>query len=228
MLLTHLGFPFNFIKWIMSCITNIPFSVLINGAASAFFHSERGLRQGYPLSPILFLLIMEGLSNLVKEEFKRSILQGIKITEGCILTHLDFVDDVLLFLNGRIGDLKIMKNTFALFQSIIGMTVNSNKSTLTEAGRSPYEIHYALQRFHFTLLRLEEELKYLGYNLKLLGYKIAYWTWIISNMEKRLNIWYYKYLSRAGRLILIKPVLEATPVYWMSLAWICRGILSRI
>lgn len=70
MLLTHLGFPFMFIKWIMSYITNIPFSVLVNGSASPFFYLERGLRQGCPLSPLFFLLVMEGLSRLIKEEHK--------------------------------------------------------------------------------------------------------------------------------------------------------------
>jgi len=197
----------------MSCINDIPFSVLINGAVSPFFHSERVLRQGCPLSPLLVLLIMEGLSRLVREEFRRGRLQGIKITEGCMLTHLIFVDDVLLFLNGSIGDLTIMKKTFALFQSTTGMNVNNNKSTLREAGCSPYEIHYALQRFQFTLLRLEEGLRYLGYKLKPLGYKIVDWTWLISKMEKRLNIWYYKYLSRAYKLILIKAILEPSLVY---------------
>jgi len=61
-LLTHLGFPFSFIQWIMCCITNVSYSVLINGTASSFFHVERGLRQCYPLSPLLFLFVMEGLS----------------------------------------------------------------------------------------------------------------------------------------------------------------------
>lgn len=143
-ILTHLGFPFDFIKWIISCITNIPFSLLINGTTSPFFYSERGLRQGCPLYPLFFLLIMEGLSRLVKEEFRRGRLKGIKITEGCTLTHILFVDDVLLFLNGSIGNLTIMKNTFALFQTTTGMAINNNKSTLTEAGCCPYEIHYAL------------------------------------------------------------------------------------
>jgi len=116
---------------------------------------------------------MKGLSRLVKEDFKRGKLKGIKIMDDCTLTHLLFMDDVLLFLNGSIGDLTIMKNTMALFQTATGMTVNCNKSTLTEAGCSPHEIHYALQRFQYTLLRLEDGLKYLGYKLKPLGYKIT-------------------------------------------------------
>lgn len=67
-LLTHLGFPFSFIRWIMSCITDVPYSVLINGSKSPFV--ERGLRKGCPLSLLLFLLIMEGLSRIIGEEHR--------------------------------------------------------------------------------------------------------------------------------------------------------------
>jgi len=102
MLLTHLGFSFIFIKWIMGCITNIPFSVLVNGSASPFFISTRGLRQGCPLSPLLFLLIMEGLSQIIIEDHRRGRLNGINITDDCTITHLLFVDEVLVFLNGSI------------------------------------------------------------------------------------------------------------------------------
>lgn len=59
LLLTHLGFPYSYIKWIMSCITEVSYSVLLNGAPTPFFSAERGLRQGCPLSPLLCLLIME-------------------------------------------------------------------------------------------------------------------------------------------------------------------------
>jgi len=65
MILTHLGFPPPFINWIMCCITMTSFSALINVSSSYFFHEEHGLRQDCPLSPLLFLILMEGLSRLI-------------------------------------------------------------------------------------------------------------------------------------------------------------------
>ena len=80
MLLIHLGFGIAFVRWIMSCITTVSFFVLINGAASPFFHAERGLRQGYPLSPLLFLLVAEGLSHLLKKAHREGRVSGINVS----------------------------------------------------------------------------------------------------------------------------------------------------
>jgi hypothetical protein len=85
MLLTHLGFSLPFINWIMSCISSVSFVVLINGVASTFFTTERGLRQGYPLSPLLFLLVAEGLS---RPYLKQNVV-GIS-RESPYLKPLDF------------------------------------------------------------------------------------------------------------------------------------------
>ena len=68
MLLTHLGFGIDFIRWIMSCITTNSFPILINRVASPFFHVERGLHRGCPLSPLLFLLVAEGLSRALGKQ----------------------------------------------------------------------------------------------------------------------------------------------------------------
>eukprot|EP00253_Pinus_taeda_P033651 PITA_33651 len=228
MLLTHLGFPYDFIKWMMSCITDVSYSVLLNGEATTFFTAERGLRQGCPLSPLLFLLIMEGLSRIILSTRDRHQITGIKIVDNFFLTHLLFVDDILIFLNGSIGDTSSLHNSFLLFQQATGMQINNNKSTITSVGCSVHEITYATQRFPFVILELNDGIKYLGFRLKPSGYKIADWLWLISKVEKRLQVWYHKYLSRAGRLVLIKAVIEATPVYWMALAWIPRGILNRL
>jgi len=65
-------------KWLMSCVTSANFTVLINGETSPFFHSGRGMRQGCPLSLLLFLLIMEGLSLQLKKGQVEGKLTGVK------------------------------------------------------------------------------------------------------------------------------------------------------
>ena len=67
LMLTHLGFHMGIFLCIMICLTSVSFVVLINAEASPFFHSERELRQGFPLSPLLFLLVAEGLSRYLKK-----------------------------------------------------------------------------------------------------------------------------------------------------------------
>jgi len=63
MLFIHLGFGVAFTNWIMACLSSFSFSLLINGSTTPFFKAERGLRQGCPLSPLLFLLVAECLSH---------------------------------------------------------------------------------------------------------------------------------------------------------------------
>ena len=123
MILIHLGFPQNFISWIMACITTPTFSVLINGSASQFFHSERGLRQGFPLSPLLFLIFMDALSRLIDSAKRNGDYNGLRITDECSLTHLLFVDDVMIFLDGSIRDSQAFSNIINLFSSATGMLV---------------------------------------------------------------------------------------------------------
>ena len=192
MLLTHLGFPLQTINWIMWCITSISFSILINGAATNFFHVERGLHQGCPLSPLLFLLLMEGLSRWIIEEISRGRLKAIKLLASCVLTHLLFVDDIILFLNGTLSDTSVIRAILHLFCTNIGMHCNNNKSTLTCHGCTPHEIHFAQQRFPFNLTKFEDGLKYLGFFLKPVNYKIVDWNWLITKIEKRLNNWCHR------------------------------------
>ena len=96
MLLTHLCFCYDFIKCIMACLTTVSFDVLINGYAS-LFSLRRGLRQGCPLSPLLFLLVAEGLSRFILAAKVVGSFKGILVSEVLFITHLLFVDDILIF-----------------------------------------------------------------------------------------------------------------------------------
>ena len=71
-------------------------------------------------------------------------------------------------------------------------------------------------------------LKYLGFILKLVSYTKNDWNWLISKCENRIANWSFRWLSKAGRLVLEKYVLEATPIFWSSLSWIPKGVLVFI
>jgi hypothetical protein len=88
----------------MACISSVNMAVLINGSPTEFFSSHRGLRQGCPLSPLLFLLVVECLSRLLKEVVVKGSFHGLKVASSNFVSHLLFVDDVLI-LGSR--DLKI-------------------------------------------------------------------------------------------------------------------------
>lgn len=80
MLMTHLGFRIDFIRWVINYISTTSFAVLVNGEASPFFHAKRGLRQGFPFSPLLFLLVAEGLSKFLESEKRRGSFRGTQIS----------------------------------------------------------------------------------------------------------------------------------------------------
>ena len=87
--------------WIKACITTIHFSIIVNGSPVGFFGSSRGLRQGDPLSPLLFLLIMEVLSKILKKIEECGLLHGFHVGPvnfiGVRISRLLFVDDTILF-----------------------------------------------------------------------------------------------------------------------------------
>jgi hypothetical protein len=101
------------------------------------------------------------------------------------------------------------------------MQINEGKSTLTTNLLSEEEGQALSLHFPFEENKLYDGLKFLGFLLKPNDYKKEDWKWILKKMDKRLNIWSHRWLSHAGRL-----VLEAIPVYWMSLSWIPKGILE--
>jgi len=91
------GFDHNWIRWVMALVSMTSFSILLNDSPSRTFMPSRGLRQGDPLSPFLFVLMMEGLGRVIKMANAEGRIQGLKLTsEGDASTHQQFVDDTML------------------------------------------------------------------------------------------------------------------------------------
>ena len=92
------GFPSIWIQWVMQCVTTTSFSILINGSPFSFFKPNRGVRQGDPLSPFLFVLATEVLARLIEREVSNNKINGYKLAPDLMpITHLQFADDLFLF-----------------------------------------------------------------------------------------------------------------------------------
>ena len=87
-------------NWIMACMTSTTFSILVNGSPTYFLSCSRGLRQGCPLFPLLFLLIIEGINRLIDYSKQEKKIKGIIISHSLFITCLLFINDVLIFGRG--------------------------------------------------------------------------------------------------------------------------------
>ena len=160
----------------MGCITNAIFNILINGVASNLFHAGRGLRQGCPLPPMLFILIMEGLSSLMTCAKSDGSILGIKLNDFIQLTHLLFIDDVVIFLDGSCQDNSNFLKLFNIFLKATSMEPNNNKSTIILVHFSVNESKHTMGLFQFEHKNLGYGLKYLGFHLKPNDYHTTNWS----------------------------------------------------
>ena len=98
--LNRMGFGVRWCKWIRTCIYTVQFSILINGSPNNFFGSSRGLRQGDPLSPMLFLIVMKVFSKMLRRVEGAGLIRGFKVESrrcgGESVSHLLFANDTIL------------------------------------------------------------------------------------------------------------------------------------
>ncbi|RVW71995.1 putative mitochondrial protein [Vitis vinifera] len=133
-----MGFGSRWMEWIWWCISTAKFSVMINGVPAGFFSNSKGLRQGDPLSPYLFVLGMEVLSNLIRRAVDGGFLSGCRIwgrgEEEMIVSHLLFADDTIIFCEARKEQLSALSWILAWFEASSGLRINLHKSVLIPVG----------------------------------------------------------------------------------------------
>ncbi|KAL0295423.1 UNVERIFIED_CONTAM: putative ribonuclease H protein [Sesamum calycinum] len=125
------GFPDIFIGWIEECVSTPMFSVCINGNPHGFFKGSRGLRQGDPMSPFLFVLIMEVLQLMLQQLIDQN--EGFSFHWRCKeigLFQLCFADDLLLFCKADVVSVQILRHGLDEFAKLSGLHANPQKSQL--------------------------------------------------------------------------------------------------
>ncbi|GJV03208.1 RNA-directed DNA polymerase, eukaryota, reverse transcriptase zinc-binding domain protein [Tanacetum coccineum] len=130
-ILNGFGFHEKMVKWIVRCVTYVSFSVCVNGERFGYFKGGRGLRQGDPMSPYLFTLVMEILSLIVQKKVEEK--KDFRYHFGCKqlkLTHVCFADDLLMFYHGDVFSVGVLKEAIEEFGAISCLLPNYNKSTI--------------------------------------------------------------------------------------------------
>jgi hypothetical protein len=123
-MMIKMGFSRNWVDMIMRCMSTVRFSVKLNGGLSEIFTPSRGLRQGDPLSPYLFLLCVEGFSTLLKQAQEDNLLKGVQFgTGGPHITHLLFADDSIVFLEATVESINTLKGALEKYEQASGQTL---------------------------------------------------------------------------------------------------------
>jgi len=158
---------------------------------------------------------------------KEGNFHGLKVATETIISHMFFVDDVLILGIGNLEDWMEFKSILSSFCLASGMDVNCKKSCFLAHNIDPILKQRIHETFNIPFICMDKGMKYLGFYLKPNNYRVADWNWLINKVEKRINNWIFRWLSLGGRLVLAKSVLQSLLVYWLSLAKIPSTILHK-
>lgn len=221
-MLIIMGFHMDFVDLIMLCVTSVHYRILVNGLLSDTIIPSRGLIQGDPLSPYLFILCAEGLSFLINRAVVQGRWSSCKITQGApCVSHLFFADDSLLSFKANYEEVATVLECLQKYESA------SSKSCIMFSAHSSQHC----RRYISHLLNLLEVLnigKYLGFPMGIGRNKQEVFSFIESKLRHRIGGWGKKMLSRASKEILLKAVAQALPMYTMSLYYIPATICDRL
>uniref|UniRef100_A0A2N9FFZ2 Reverse transcriptase domain-containing protein n=1 Tax=Fagus sylvatica TaxID=28930 RepID=A0A2N9FFZ2_FAGSY len=211
-----MGFHNKWVTLMMECISTVSYSILVNGEPHGYIKPSRGLRQGDPLSPYLFLLCAEGLHSLIQKEKISGALKGVSISRsGPKITHLFFADDSLLFCKATTDDVIRIQGILSQYEQASGQQVNRQKTTLFFSKSTPLAAQLDIQNM-LGVPAIKQYERYLGLPSFVGRAKYSSFAQIKERVWSKLKGWKEKLISQAGREILIKSVAQAIPAYAMS------------
>ncbi|KAE8736154.1 hypothetical protein F3Y22_tig00000132pilonHSYRG00024 [Hibiscus syriacus] len=226
--MTRMGFCDPFVNLIRKCISTVSFQIRINGVLSDAFVPQRGLRQGDPLSPYLFLFCAQGLSALLLKAQRQNEIKGIRASvRGPRVSHLFYADDSLLFVKNSLAEVRRIKGILDQYEKASRQKVNYEKSSIYFSPNTPSADRGSFLR-ELGVAEASEPGSYLGLPLVVGKGKRAAFNFIKDRTEKRIPGWTKRLLSFGGREVFIKSVVQALPTYAMSCYLIPDGVLEDI
>ncbi|KAJ0435664.1 putative RNA-directed DNA polymerase [Helianthus annuus] len=208
-------FPSLYTKWVMATVKNARASVLVNGSPTQEFVWYRGLRQGDPLSPFLFIIAMEALNGVMKKACSIGLYEGVRFAnQGSVLSHFLYADDVIFVGRWSEHSVQNLRRILRCFFLASGLRVSLAKSSVFGVNVGNGNVQNMANTLGCRVGCLP--FKHLGLqggtNMNL----VKNWQPVVNVFKKRLAIWKTQILSFGGRLTLIKSVLNALPTYYFS------------
>jgi Reverse transcriptase (RNA-dependent DNA polymerase) len=222
------GFDPKWVRWMESILWGGHSAVLLNGVPGTYFECRKGVRQGDPLSPYLFLLAAEGLNKILTKGIDLGHLEGLgpPILNGHKILHLQYADDTLLFLKADYLMIERVKWALRAFEGLLGLKINFNKSELIGLNVDLATTNNFALQLHCKLGSLP--LKYLGLALHWKKPSRQDWQRLVDKINNKLPTWKGKLLSLGGRLVLLNSVISAIPLYYIILFKIPCWVLIKI
>ncbi|KAJ0547939.1 putative RNA-directed DNA polymerase [Helianthus annuus] len=214
--LRQMGFGARWRQWIWGILSSARAAVLVNGSPTFEFNCGKGMRQGDPISPFLFVVAMEALSCLFDKALGIGVISGVQLpNDGPILSHLFFADDALIIGDWSLGNANNIVRILRCFHVCSGLRINLGKSSLFGIGVDAEEVENLAGSVGCKSEFLP--FKYLGLKVGANMNRIINWRPVYDVFESRLALWKSSLLSLGGRVTLIRSVLASLPNYYFSL-----------
>ena len=224
----RLGFHPKWINWIMQCVSTVTYSFLINGSPRGRVTPSRGIRQGDPLSPYIFILCSEVLSGLCNKAQEEGTLKGVRVARGCPrLNHLLFADDTMFFLRASKENGEALCRLLKRYEEASGQSINTGKSSINFSRHAPTALKSAIK----DALSIQKEGgtgKYLGLPELFGRKKRDLFSSIVDRIKQKACGWSNRFLSTAGKMTMLTSVLSPIPSHAMSCFQLPISLCKRI
>lgn len=204
--MVQIGFSMTWIRWIMLCVVSVNYMISFNGSLVGPIVPKRGLRQGDPLSPYLFLFCVEGLSQKLKEAAEQGLITGCQIAVNAPkVTHLLFADDSFLFFKSTVSEANAIKSLLNDYGRVSGQEINYQKSAIFFSTNVRRDKQQEIKQ----ILGVNNELrdsKYLDLPSLIGRSKKSVFNFVEERIWSKVNEWNLKTLSKAGKSVMVKNV----------------------